>query len=232
MESMIQKDFGDWLSPMIVKELRQGLRTRVFELAFLLIQALMIFCMLLSLAHAGSGDPEDSSSRLFWMTNAVLFFLVMPSRGLTVISSEVKGRTMELLFLTRITTKWIVLGKWMAIVVQTILIACTVLPYLVLRYFAGGIDIVNGVKALVIMLFYSAMLTAVAMAMSSFRSLFLRISGLFISLLALCFISALSANARSFGGAIVLIIVTGLPFLLLVFRMVTLRVSAPPENND
>lgn len=36
-------DFPEWLDPMVVKELRQGLRARWFVAPFLLLQALACF---------------------------------------------------------------------------------------------------------------------------------------------------------------------------------------------
>ena len=42
LSSSQRSDFGDWLSPMLVKELRQGMRSRVFVAAFYVTQVLMI----------------------------------------------------------------------------------------------------------------------------------------------------------------------------------------------
>ena len=47
-------DFSDKLSPMLVKELRQGMRTNLFTVAFILLQAFMILCMLFGMNGGGS----------------------------------------------------------------------------------------------------------------------------------------------------------------------------------
>src|SRR5271163_850828 len=128
MSEAIKKDFGDWLSPILVKEIRQGFRSRVFVSAFLLIQGLMIFCVVLGLVFA-AGDFTEGSSVFFWIIICLPLLLIMPSHGFGTIGNEIKGNTMELLFLTRLSAWRIVAGKWTAIVAQTILIVCSILPY-------------------------------------------------------------------------------------------------------
>ncbi len=41
-------DFPDWLSPMLVKELRQGIRSKAFMAVFFLTQLLMILSVVLN----------------------------------------------------------------------------------------------------------------------------------------------------------------------------------------
>ena len=67
--------------------------------------------------------------------------VVLPLNGLGAINGEIKANTLELIFLTRLTAFRIVVGKWLAIFVQCLLFICAVLPYLVLRYFIGGINL-------------------------------------------------------------------------------------------
>ena len=227
MDAVIQKDFADWLSPMIVKELRQGLRSRAFVYAFLLVQGMMIFCMFVSIASMEQDFPQAFSGVIFWGTCALLFLVLMPGRGLTVISGEVQGKTMELLFFTGLTARWIVIGKWLAIMVQSLLLASTILPYMILRYYLGGVELSAELPALVMMLLFSAMLTAVAMAISSFRSWIIRIVGLCVSFLFLMLIGGPIAGNLSLASMILMLVLVGPVFLTVVFSVVILRVGAP-----
>jgi len=64
-----QSDFADWFSPMLVKELRQGMRSRLFVISFLLLQGALIFVAITasfysSLAARVPGlDPSDPAVR-------------------------------------------------------------------------------------------------------------------------------------------------------------------------
>ena len=52
-------DFSDWLSPILVKELRQGLKSRVFVGSFIVMQVVMIMAMGLRLLEQASGDAHS-----------------------------------------------------------------------------------------------------------------------------------------------------------------------------
>ncbi|MES2439728.1 MAG: hypothetical protein V4584_11700 [Verrucomicrobiota bacterium] len=168
-------DFSDRLSPMLVKELRQGMRARSFTMLFLIFQLLLAFILL----TAGSAaDPEDSggiaSGVIFTMfTIAVLF--VQPMRGLTALSGEIGGNTIEMMVLTRLSASRIVLGKWIAIVSQSALILITIIPYLILRYFYGGMILFGEMVFLTLIFLTSMALTAVMVGLSGTTTKLIRV---------------------------------------------------------
>ncbi|HWB58029.1 MAG TPA: hypothetical protein VG733_00990 [Chthoniobacteraceae bacterium] len=168
---MIKSDFSDRFSPMMVKELRQGLRSGVFVAVFLFVQGLMIFCVFLTVAAAGARGGESSADFLFWMVNGILLLVAMPVRGLNGHSGEAMGKTLELLLFTGLTPGKIARGKWKAIVAQTAIVTCSVLPYVVLRYFIGGVDPLVDLLVLGALLTLSIMLTAFSVAISPLRSM-------------------------------------------------------------
>ncbi|HWB58027.1 MAG TPA: hypothetical protein VG733_00980 [Chthoniobacteraceae bacterium] len=228
MVATIQKDFADWLSPMIVKELRQGMRARVFVMAFLLIQGSMIFSVMLSVAAATDAmGAREMADTVFWFINGALFLVVLPCRGFTMLSSETKGNMLELLFFTGLSATWVVLGKWLANVVQSLLIAISVLPYLVLRYYLGGIDVVTDTIILADLLFFSAMLDSVAIVASAFHSWFLKGVALAVPLLLLLVVGAPVAASATLASTLILFLLLGPVFLLMMFAIVTLRISTP-----
>ena len=162
-------DFADWLSPILVKELRQGLKTRMFVTTFILIQVVMILItglQLLQVAHGGSGSGNGLSgffAAFIWIPLLIL----MPARGLTAVSEEVKVNTLDLVQLTRLTAFRIVLGKWVALIAQTMLVVTAILPYAVLRYFFGEVDIIEDLTIIGVLMLASMVLTAGALALSS-----------------------------------------------------------------
>ncbi len=179
------RDFGDWLSPILVKELRQGLKTKLFVSTFIAIQVAMVLLLgMRMLAHHGP-DGEDAGrllEGLLWAALGLLMLVVMPLRGLTAISEEVKANTLDLVALTKMGSFRIVAGKWLALMAQTLLLTVAVLPYAVLRYFFGQVNIVGDLQTLAFMLMMSSVLTALCVALSTaapaFRLIVLTFGGI------------------------------------------------------
>lgn len=164
------KDFKDWLSPMLVKELRQGLRTRVFVMAFILLQAAIMVVML---GAAGSGASGRSTAGL-WFVTAIVLLAAMPLRGFSALSNEMRMKTMDLLTLTRLSAFRITFGKWAALYSQSLLLAVALMPYVVIRYFLGGVDLATELLVLFLMTLLSGVLTAVTVGFSAHPSILLR----------------------------------------------------------
>ncbi|MCB1077297.1 MAG: hypothetical protein KDM64_05635, partial [Verrucomicrobiae bacterium] len=165
-------DFPDRLSPMLVKELRQGMRTNLFTIAFILLQAFMVLCVLI-----GASAPGDGAvSGFFWFFVIVTLLIVMPIRGFGALTSEIQLHTMDLIHLTELGAWRVTFGKWAALVAQTLLLVCGVLPYLVMRYFFGGIDLFTELIALFWTVIASMLLTALTVGFSAFPSVLLRVT--------------------------------------------------------
>ena len=161
-------DFPDWLSPMLVKELRQGVRTRVFVSLFILLQVTMLLTVSLTLLVAAHGEDASAGTVFFWIFVGLPVLVVLPLNGLGAVNGEIKANTLELIFLTRLTAFRIVAGKWLAIFVQCLLFVCAVLPYLVLRYFIGGVNLAVELESLGWMLLGSAVISAFATGLSAY----------------------------------------------------------------
>ena len=174
LASSKHSDFGDWLSPMVVKELRQGMRSRIFVAAFYLTQLLMILSTVFGLIAASRTENVPSDlfgflSGLFWFMVSVPLLFVMPLLGFGALHTEMKAGTLELVFLTRLSAWRIVAGKWTALMAETLLLVCAILPYVILRYFLGGVNIIEDLQSLFFLLLASALLTAATLAMSPYR---------------------------------------------------------------
>lgn len=160
-------DFSDRWSPMIVKELRQGLRTRAFISIFIGLQALLGLMILIS---AGSSAYDSAGSQISGTILLVFLLaglLLQPLRGTSAVANEIKQDTIDLMSLTKLSAWKIVLGKWLSLASQTTLLFITVLPYLVFRYFFGGMEVVAEVLALFSLYFLSLVLTAITVGLSA-----------------------------------------------------------------
>ncbi len=199
-----QSDFADWLSPMLVKELRQGMRSRAFVVSFLLLQGAMIFLVILGLAASAAKESTGGITGFFWTIVGVPLVLIMPMSGLNSVANERKANTLELIFLTRLTARRIISGKWFALVAQTLLLVCGVLPYAVLRYFLGGVNISGELLTLVLMLLGSALLSGITVGISPQSTRITRALlsvGIVIGLQA---IGSFVATTFAFGGGMLL----------------------------
>jgi hypothetical protein len=163
-------DFPSWLPPMLVRELRQGVQSGVFAWTFIGIQAAMFALMTWAVGSFGGGPTgilAREFSAFFWLAIAAAIVVVVPLRGLTAVSSERVGNNLDLVRLSRLSATRIILGKWLAIACQGVLVATALLPYLVLRYFLGGVDVVNDLEVFGWMAVSALAVAAAALALST-----------------------------------------------------------------
>jgi hypothetical protein len=167
-------DFPTWLPPMLVKELRQGMRTRGFVVVFVAFQVLMALLMMGAIAGQNTAAPGVRASvagtinGFFWTLLTVQLLIVTPARALGSLQVEMDSRSLDLLLLTRLTAWRIVIGKWGSLVAQATLLLVAMLPYGIVRYYAGAADLVNDAKVSLALLGGCAVLTAAGLWGSGF----------------------------------------------------------------
>ncbi len=237
-----RREPSDWLSPVIVKELRQGMRGRVFLISFLLIQVAMIYCAAGALLGATRTSSDDFLffSSLFWTIIGIPLVFVIPMLGNQALQAEIKAQSLELVYLTRLTPWRIVAGKWAALFAQALLFVFAVLPYLVLRYFLGGVDLLSELIGLLWLLVACALLTAAAVGFSAHSTWLMRGAQTFFFL----FLFMVGMNALMFGlrsgfffpaatsGGIhpFLLAAVFVPLVLLLFLEIGTNKIAPPAG--
>lgn len=167
-------DFSDRFSPMLVKELRQGLRAKTFLAVFLSLQVFLAVMMFSATATSSSDQVGNLVSGIIFGFFALAVLLVQPLRGISALSSEVKSNTLDMMALTRLSSTKIVMGKWVAIVSQTALLLSTIIPYLILRYFFGGMNLIGELVMLALLFLTSIALTAVTVGLSGCSSVIIR----------------------------------------------------------
>lgn len=172
-------DFSDRLSPILVKELRQGLRQPTFVIAFLCLQVLLCIVVLVSVITADVGSAAglaagSTVSGFFFVLLAIAILIVQPLRGLGALATEIKADTLDLLLLTRLNSWRITFGKWLALVSQSALLVVAVFPYLILRYYLGGMQLFSELLALLTLFIMSASLTGVTVGFSATASVVIR----------------------------------------------------------
>ncbi len=164
-------DFSDRFSPIVVKELRQGLRTRFFTSSLILFHTIIILLLVTVTFDA----PVEMVNGIFWGVAGFMLLVVMPLRGFSALHTEATDGTLDMLTLTSIASFRILYGKWVALYSQALLVAGSILPYMVARYFFGGVEILREIVALVMLALGSGVITAALLAFSSQAPVLLRI---------------------------------------------------------
>ncbi|WP_367872859.1 hypothetical protein [Luteolibacter sp. Populi] len=167
-------DFSDKLSPMLVKELRQGLRAKTFVIVFLTLQALLAVVLLIGISAASPEGAGQVVSKVIFLFFSMAVLLVQPLRGVGALHNEIKGNTIDLMVLTRLGAWRIVLGKWVAIVSQSALLLTAIAPYLILRYFFGGMNLFAELLLLGLVFLGSAIFTAFTVGISAIAPILVR----------------------------------------------------------
>jgi hypothetical protein len=197
------RDFPEWMGPMLIKELRQGMKAKMFEISFVGLQVVLVLVVgyhaLLYSTHGDKFSPTGLHA-IFWLIVAAQLLVITPLRALVGISSERKANTLELIYMTGLTSWRIAFGKWASLQFQSLLFVLSVLPYALLRYFFGEVNLTEDLTTLGFALLASGLLTAVTLAISA-MPLFFRIAGIaIISFGALSFLPALMFSIF-FSGA-------------------------------
>ena len=232
-------DFPTWISPMLVKELRQGVQSGAFAWTFILLQVAMFLLMTFWVLNRSAGlqsriEVNQFFHGFFWMLFGLAAVIALPMRAAGSMAAERMGNTLDLLRLTHLSSTQIVVGKWLAVMAQVLLIATAVLPYLVLQYFFGGLDLVTDLFSFVVVLLVAAVMTAASMAAAG-QSPVTR--GLLIPLLFIGVSNSLLGVGSVFGTAI-LSPWSALPAILAVAALLTAvmlvyaaAAIAPPAEN-
>lgn len=139
--------FGVWLAertnPIVVKEVRQGLRQRLFVVFFTLM---LVSCVVISLiAFAASDGNEPRAGQVtfgayFFSLGAVEFFII-PYSAYRSMAREREDETWVLLTLTGLGPRRILAGKILSFVLQGFLYMSAAAPFLIFSYFLNGIDL-------------------------------------------------------------------------------------------
>ena len=164
------RDFSDRLSPMLVKELRQGLKSHVFTWGLIAMQLALVIMVLVSTEEGNSPDVNTA----FWWSITGPVCLLLPLRVANALRDEMSANTLDTLLLTQLSAWRITLGKWLATCALQVLVAVTVLPYLILRYFAGGVNMPLEAAWLGIYILFGMLTTAVMLGLSWFPHFLMR----------------------------------------------------------
>ena len=181
-------EFPDWLSPIFVRDLRQGLRASFFVWGFLILQSTAMLAALIEWAVTellGASGTGAFFAGGFGGVTALVFGLLLPLSLFEALQAELgKERNVELLLTSQLSRWQIVRGKLLVASTLSALMLISLLPYFLIRYFLGGVEPVTLIYSMFSLLLSNMTMNAVIIGASAFSGYIGRI---FIILLLMIF---------------------------------------------
>ncbi len=170
--------FGDFLNPVLVKEIRQSQRGKVFAISLIvtvLLALLACTIMALEITDRTAQPGRDFFAAVYaFLCGAVL--LVVPFQAFHAMGSEWDDHTFEMLVLSNLKPRQIVVGKILAGFVQALLFFAAFMPFLAVAFLLRGVDVLVLAVILGLTAFASLWLTTVSIMFSTLtRNRFLRV---------------------------------------------------------
>lgn len=141
------KALGERLNPVLVKEVRQALRGRMFRILFMLTLSAAAAMSVVVLARLSSdSDASVWGRRVFQGMHAVYavaVIVLLPLIANRSMASERDERTLDALLVSGLSTARIVRGKWLASGVLLLLFLSACAPFLALGYVLYGLDVLT-----------------------------------------------------------------------------------------
>lgn len=160
-------DFTDRMNPFLVKELRQGLRSRLFVSLLLWIQASMCVLTALRLFAGEVVFFRGGLDAFYWVNIVVLLHILLPLRHAFAGDDDFAAGNYDLLRITPTPPDHIMWNKFKCVMRLMLICVASILPYQMLRYFFGHTDIIEELCMIGIVLINGAVFTLWGLVTSS-----------------------------------------------------------------
>lgn len=159
---------ADRINPIVVKELRQHLRTRTFWVFFSLM---LLSCLGISMvAFVAANESEKAGMATFfafYVTLSIVQHFVIPYTAYRSMAREQEDETWVLLSLTGLGPRRILAGKLSSFVLQGLLYASAAAPFLLFSYYLNGIDLPTIALAITVGAAFQVFLVSVAVSLAT-----------------------------------------------------------------
>jgi hypothetical protein len=160
---------SDWLSPILVKEVRQMVRGRGFNYTFGLSLLVGLLIAFFGGANALS-DEHVSGVSIFASLMGCLCLIgliVVPLGTFNALRQEWAERTLDLVTITNLSPRRIVIGKLLSQSIKLVTLWATLSPFVATSFLLGGIDFLTIVISLSILFMVALWFCAACIFLSS-----------------------------------------------------------------
>jgi hypothetical protein len=189
----------DAVGPIVVKEVRQGLRAKVFAICFgLLLFACLVVALIAAEIEGREGETMGPKYlTLFSCGLGLVCFFVIPYTAYRSMAREREDETWVLLVLTGLSSRRIVRGKVASALSQAVLYSSAGAPFMLFSYFLNGVDLPTLGLVVLFASCWAIFLTSLAVALGTEgRS---RIGRSLIHFLVLALLVAATVGGMAFG---------------------------------
>lgn len=139
---------GDRINPIVVKEMRQAVNSRFVSFMLVLFLAVELVVMVVMLEETPSADPDVQNMRVgrevFKVLQVILMgccMLLIPAMAGGRLMSERSDVNVDLLFITSLSPRAIMAGKFIAATALAMLLFSACAPFMTFAYLLRGLDI-------------------------------------------------------------------------------------------
>jgi hypothetical protein len=136
---------SDWISPIVIKEVRQMVRGREFNYSFLISVFVGLIVAFVSAIYYNSGKGDSGSIIFLWLMICLVLIgiVISPLGAFNALRNERMERTLDLVTITTMSARRIVIGKLAAQAVKLTLLFAALAPFVAMSFLLGGIDFVT-----------------------------------------------------------------------------------------
>ncbi|HYR84039.1 MAG TPA: hypothetical protein VE422_08180 [Terriglobia bacterium] len=165
-------DASDRLSPIVVKEVRQMVRGREFNYSFGLSLVVGLVVAFLGGADALNGTRGAGTWIFGWLMSclSLIGIAVVPLGAFNALRNERADQTLNLVTLTALSARRIVVGKLLAQGVKLATLFAALSPFVAMSFLLGGIDFISILVSLVTLFIWSLWACALCFFLSSLSS--------------------------------------------------------------
>jgi hypothetical protein len=162
---------GDRFNPIVVKEVRQALKSRQFAVTFLLLLLAAWAGSIFGVSFLGESIDYGSSAVTFYagflFALCVATLVIVPFSTFRSIIEERTETTLELLQITALSPAQIVRGKTLSAMVQVLVYYCAIAPFIAFTALLPGFDIVHVTFSLAMLLITALCFSLIALAIGT-----------------------------------------------------------------
>jgi hypothetical protein len=163
------EDVSDRLSPIVVKEVRQAVRGREFHYSFTVSLVIGLAVAFFGAADALSGNGTSGRWTFAALIGSLTLFglAVVPIGAFSALRNERLDQTFELITLTALSSRRVVIGKLLAQGVKLATLFAGLAPFIAMSFLLGGIDFGTILVSLLVLFMWSLWACAACLFLSS-----------------------------------------------------------------
>jgi ABC-type transport system involved in multi-copper enzyme maturation permease subunit len=162
---------GDRFNPIVVKEVRQALKSRQFVITFLLLLLAAWAGSIFGVSFLGESIDYGSSAVTFFagflFALCLASLVIVPFSTFRSIVEERTETTLELLQITALSPAQIVRGKTLSAMVQVLVYYCAIAPFIAFTALLPGFDVVHVTFSLVMLFITALCFSVIALAIGT-----------------------------------------------------------------